>query len=611
VFTLRMLSKGISFDRWYLGIFLIPLIVFPWGYHFYAAGKFLWALLFLGLAFLWGSFCVLRKQKICFYTHKKLFLYVLCLIVSLILSTIFSQAPLQSLWGIYLENSGLLFFLFLLIHFFICLHIFQNPKTIQRFFSWIQVLAIPICLHAIFQRWNLDPLVDVDNREHLFRIYGTLGQPNFLGQFLIFPIFITFFRWKEMPTSWRQGILFMLLLTTLLLTKNRASILGVGISLILYLSSLLTVEKRYKYGFFSGVILLWMVGFWARWPELRSMHSRLLIWEQIPQMLEASTLFLGNGLETFYRSFVAVMPREVFEYEKFYTYPLNAHNEVLHTLVERGLLGLSLYLVPIIFLVKIIGSRQLYKNLTIQITGLALFSSLISLQLSFSKVEHWIFIAAFWAILLSQICVFKSIITSFSRLSRGILAGVFIFFGSVCLFFFGSIFSGERALHAGVESYVFEKEMAYESFQKASRMLPVFASPKKIILDLFFIERTPDVFLSFQKEQLGIITQQDFEYEILNFQMAALQGDRVARDTSVSRAQLKAPNLPKLYTRMGDVFLGAGDCDQALSAYDHLYSLAPPVAFDAGTEEHRIFHKHAGGFVPAMERKEICEALSF
>ena len=52
------------------------------------------------------------------------------------------------------------------------------------------VIGAVIAVHAILQKFHLDPLQLGNIDEASGRSYGTLGQPNFLGQWLIFPFFI-------------------------------------------------------------------------------------------------------------------------------------------------------------------------------------------------------------------------------------------------------------------------------------------------------------------------------------------------------------------------------------------------------------------------------------
>jgi len=105
---------------------------------------------------------------------------------------------------------------------------------------------------AILQLFNIDPFVDIDNQEFLFRVYSTIGQPNFLGQFLIFPFFIIFFsitnfyKNKKYKSLILNSLLLLAILIIIYFTKNRATWLAMSISLFFYLILFLDIKTIYK-----------------------------------------------------------------------------------------------------------------------------------------------------------------------------------------------------------------------------------------------------------------------------------------------------------------------------------------------------------------------------
>ena len=102
----------------YYAVFLVPLLINPWGFQMYGGVKTAWFLLFLGLFFAWSAWQIFRDTKFKLKYHKGLIFYLGLWFLSLILSSLFSAAPVRSIFGDYLYLEGALFFSFLFLYFF-------------------------------------------------------------------------------------------------------------------------------------------------------------------------------------------------------------------------------------------------------------------------------------------------------------------------------------------------------------------------------------------------------------------------------------------------------------------------------------------------------------
>lgn len=612
------------FPLWYFAIFLIPVIVNPFGISLYGQVKISWFLFCISLTFFTLAFIIFRKKSFSFSYNKSLLIYLAIYAFSLLFSTLFSETPLLSFFGEYEYMRGIIFYALIIFHFFLCLQIFQKEKYIRFFFIFTKFLGIGISIHAILQYFNIDPFIDVDNAKYLFRVYGTLGQPNFLGQFLIFPFFITLFSLKE---SYHRKInkhfffdisLFCIISLALFLTQNRASFLAISITLLICFCTFSSYTKFKKIGITALLTTVPISAMLYFGINTRSLYSRWLLWESVFKNISFQNFFLGNGLNSFYRTIASVLPKTAFEYETFYTLPARVHNEFLENFLETGLVGAILYLVPIFFLVIILYKKKL-NTLNAQISFSVILAYIFSVQMSFGVIEHFVFLAGFWAILLLQTLSFKQIhihlSSIFKRLSIAVVCGVlgiFLFFSAY------SILRTDILLNKGMKQYFKNLHESYTIFNKASSLSPFFSTPHKLILDFFIAPYTQgDPFfhekLKTHLDTYEKIHNQDFYFHILSIKFASWKKNIPQVKSHAKKATALAPNIPLVYTEAGNAFFANNDCKNALIYYQKLESLAPKSAFFQNSsnlqekELHRLFIKHAKAFENAMTNKNKCK----
>ena len=94
--------------------------------------------------------------------------------VSFFLSVLFSLNPAQSLFGEYFYLQGALFYLFVAVHFLICWKIFSEKGIVEKFLGVVKWVGLGAAAYAVVQYFFLDP-------EVVGRVYGTVGNPNFLA----------------------------------------------------------------------------------------------------------------------------------------------------------------------------------------------------------------------------------------------------------------------------------------------------------------------------------------------------------------------------------------------------------------------------------------------
>jgi O-antigen ligase len=343
--TPEPMRESSVWNIFYLGIFFIPLLINPWGTMPFEIAKSGWLLLFIGV-FMFGSAIAIFTQKNVLQINKKVLLVIGLWIISFAASTIFSIAPIQSWWGSYERIQGTMTAVFYLFHFQICLQIFQDKQLQQKFFNIALGIGALISTHAIAQKLHMDPLLLGNIDEASGRSYSTLGQPNFLGQWLIFPFFIAFH--KLFQTHQRNkdkifaAISVGLSAIALFCAMNRATIIALVIAIFIFW--LIQSTKRvHKVGI--GLLLVAAVGANVLIfnQDLRSFNSRAVLWQSSLNLVSRTPIF-GFGPETFYQTTQTVLDPKVYLTETLYNIPDRVHNEPLQTLLDQGWFGFGLYI---------------------------------------------------------------------------------------------------------------------------------------------------------------------------------------------------------------------------------------------------------------------------
>ncbi|MFH1534210.1 MAG: O-antigen ligase family protein [Nitrospirota bacterium] len=572
----------------YFAIFLIPLVMNPFGFQTFGIVKVCFFLAIVGLALGWGGVQIVsrllrdlrRKKGIEFRMNKGVLVFLLLWVLSFFLSVVVSLNPVQSLFGEYFYLQGALFYLFVAVHFLICWKIFSEKGWTEKFLSFVKWVGLAVSLYSIVQYFFLDP-------EYVGRVFGTVGQPNFLAQFLIFPLFVVLFE----RGKWWKYLFLGVILVAILMTGSRAVMLGVAMSLYLWFLFYGKLGKVWKVVFSLALVGVVVGGFLLLDFDMRSVNSRLLLWGSVGDLVNLRDFVFGSGIETFARKYLEIMPKEVFEYENFFTTPRSMHNETMQAFVERGIFGMILYLIPVGFLIWNLFWKKV-KDL--QMVGFALLAYIISVQFSFSTVVHYVFLAAFWAVFL--IGVLKS---DYKVKLRGWVVGVLLICVSVMMLFSSvSLMKSDALLRKGMDAYIVHEEAAFGVFEEAADSAFVFAYPYELVVNLFGDEEGLD--------EYGRITGYDFMYNILAMNVAFLNEDFDEMVFFYLRGVNASPNLPFLYSSAGTMYYLMEDCEKAVMKFEILESLVPD--YEKGSEEYRLFVKHAFGFEESMRLLEVCRA---
>lgn len=291
-------------------------------------------------------------------------------------ATLHSISPTLSLYGLHFRQDGLFTVLIFLLLPLLAVNVFSERGQVRRAME-LQVLGgslisvIGVLQHLGFRVLGLDP--NYFGR----RVFSTLGNPDFLGTYLVLTaplavgLLLTAGTWRR-RCLWAAALL--LLVTCLLYTFTRGAWLGAGFAFLGIAALSWRQLLRQKFWLLGVAMVMVGVLVAAEWnlvgplrqaapdsgatPDLPSVTQavgsmaelgsgtaevRLLMWRGSLSLIAENPL-LGTGLNTFMPAFSRYAPVEYARGEGLERFPDKAHNDFLNTAVTMGLVGLGSYL---------------------------------------------------------------------------------------------------------------------------------------------------------------------------------------------------------------------------------------------------------------------------
>lgn len=241
----------------------------------------------------------------------------------------------------------------------------------EGLFKIILVTAIIVSIYGILQTMNFDPFPrDVLRENWSSRAFSTMGNPNFLGSYivLIIPTSIYFYIINKNITGLTAyAILFYCLLST----GTRGAWLGT-IASIMAFAAIHYMYFRYSKGEFTRYIILIVItmlllalynfytegAFIDRFLSIArdanefltkgdradySGANRGFIWKRVAELIKKRPL-TGYGIENLGEAFKKYYTQDMIELWNEVRYLDKAHNEYLHIAVTSGIPSLLVYL---------------------------------------------------------------------------------------------------------------------------------------------------------------------------------------------------------------------------------------------------------------------------
>lgn len=590
---------------WYLLVFLTPLVVNPFGLGPYEIPKQVYLMLFVVFASL---YFVVSKLKILKFSISAPLIFVLLWGLSIFISSVFGISPYESFWGSTERMQGAWTWTLYLAHFLICLYLFKDEFFKKSFLGLTVVVGVVLSIYAILQQLGVDPLNISDINEASGRSFATAGQPNLLGQLLIFPIFVLIvFFWKE--KLWKKKVFFfislMVVFTGLFSTLNRASILAVGLSavmLVFYKSSKKLSPKLVVPGIFfllAVAFILFEVG------GGRSLYSRISLLKPAPNLVIENP-FIGTGPETTYKSYQAVLDKNLYSGENLFDIPDRVHNEPMQILLDQGIFGFALYAILLWFLLKLFWKGRLKNDYQIM-AFFSILAYIISVQFSFSLSAQMIFLSGMWALMVADV---KLGGRQFFRISNKFsIALVKFFVLAVCFFYVRSGFSiiyADVLFARGLENYFSQNGLSEQYFEAAAKFNPnsryyLYHGTNLSLGELEDATLLND-FLQKNLSRLKTITGDGYHYDLAAANYYANKRDFAKADRHFSLASTKAPNWPFVWQQWGDYLFEREDYERAIEKYEKLLGLVPAYWEWKDDDKVRLFKKNNSSVLMALHR---------
>lgn len=382
-----MTARILSF-AFYTLFLITPLVWLPLNYELFEYNKMMFVY-FLTLIIVASWVLQMIKSKQLLLRRTPLDFPILLFLGANIISTIFSVDPHISWWGYYTRlNGGLLSIITYTLLYYALVSNFTADQAI-KFLKASVLSGLIVALYAIPEHFGVSPscviltgsfdaacwMQDVQSR-----VFATLGQTNWLAEYLtmlIFPTIYFVLTASDKLTAIRYTLYVILLYMALTFTYSRAGTLGFLGGLTVFLAILavhifkfhLKMDSRIKpLGMVLIAFLFVNLIFGSSLTRFKlfmdtvnptasltssggqleaggneSGQIRLVVWKGALEIFKHYPLF-GSGVETFAYTYYNFRPPEhnyLSEWDFLYN---KAHNEFLNYLANTGIAGFLSYM---------------------------------------------------------------------------------------------------------------------------------------------------------------------------------------------------------------------------------------------------------------------------
>ncbi|MFA5644164.1 MAG: O-antigen ligase family protein [Patescibacteria group bacterium] len=384
---------------------------------------FLFILVFLSLV----KFINLPKFKSVFALLLKKYFYVpLIVILFSLLSVCWSINPIVSFFGTDVRQMGWLneFYLFLFFIILVLSLVFSKNKEqkIKRLIITAIISSAVVSFYAVLQFVGIDFLIWDEPVLLTKRAVSTLGQPNFLGSFLLLAIPLSAYFLSKSKTILSRSLFVVVLffqIFALISSGSRGAWLSLFLAIALFL--FLFYFNYNKRIFYSGLFLLFflfLILTFGKNPVSTRFQSafvfsegsssvRVSLWESsVKAILKRDW---GYGLENQKEAIIDYYQKDWAIFSKVNVVFDRAHNVFLDIFLTLGLLGFLAYFYFYFFFFRLIfkNIKEDRKEELTKWIFLALTAYLISLFFNFAvvvtSIYFWFLLAVIVAINFSQL----------------------------------------------------------------------------------------------------------------------------------------------------------------------------------------------------------------
>jgi len=371
--TIRYIANTIK-----TGLFILPVVsllvsqsmFFP----FITTKNFFFRIVVELLFFFWVLLMVFDKK----YrpTKTPLLIAVSALFLILTLSTIFSENAYRSFWSNYERMEGLVGYLHLFAYFLILTSVFKTKRDWKWFFASMLFVSMIAVFYGFLQASG-----KAEVHQSTSRLDASFGNATYFAIYMIFHMFITslFFCWfKNIWFRISLAIFFVLQFLIMFFTATRGAVLGFfgGLFLLGILMAVFSKNKKIRYGFLGVVFLMVvLVGLFFMLKDStvveknqtlrrlaaislteRTVESRLTIWGMSWNGFQEHPV-LGWGPENYNLVFNKYYEPKLWKQEPWFD---RSHNVLFDWLITTGIVGFLTYVS--IFVLAIYMAWQGYRK---------------------------------------------------------------------------------------------------------------------------------------------------------------------------------------------------------------------------------------------------------
>lgn len=595
-------------------LFVMPLLFNPLGFDMYGIPKNLILKVGLSLLVILFAISLARCKKIEGMLTKNTLKATLIFLLILALAEAVAIRQNVSFWGSYFRQGGILSMLNYIALFLGCLSIFVEKKARIFILKAVVLSGIVSAVYAIAQHFGFDFFTPDHTAIFEKRSFAGMGNPTALGAFLLFPIGAQVIALSEAKgasarTKGFTGLL--LMIVALVLTRNRASILGLLSVGFLFLFKKIWEKPKWRMvGIAASLLALLAFGL-VYGNNTRSLSSRMSTWRSSIDIIQERPIF-GYGPESFDVLFERAVRPEFFQFEDYKNLVDRPHNEFLQMWIEFGLGGTVFYLgiwaALLILFWKTVSPR-------VRLLCLTLIALFVSNGFGFSLPTHYTFLAVFGALIIAETGKRKTL-KWHNPLIRIAIVATLTILAALNIFWSVRMALGDdhlaRAFFSIAKNNV---ELADQSAARALTLNAVYADPSKNAYDLYYalaatsadikwLEKAASANALFQQVTHGNLHSMLNEARL----WALIKDYEKAEEVYMGIAETKGVN-PVLYEDWANMYFDAERYDKAAAVYDELFAILPPdwqaPLLSKGAElnrEQRIFWKNHGNFIETLDK---------
>lgn len=513
---------------------------------------------------------------------------------SFFISSFTSIAPHISFWGGDPRYHGLVFYLAMFV--VVSAVTLLGSALYRRLLNVILCSAIVVSIFGILQQItpSLNQWWDISS--FLNRAYSTLGHPNYLASFLV--LVTPLFFWKFLESRWKYSWMFggIFVIAALILTMSRSGFIGLLVSLFFFILVYSWWMRRLR--IFMGLMMIPLLfGFIMMYvniargtptdtmsavnsqtlisrfainqENLRSVESRSVLWSATWKLILERPWF-GYGLDTFSLAFTRVAPPELLQTEDMNSYADRAHNILLDTLVEVGVVGTIFWLMILVSTV-VVAVRS--RDVCLLALGSAVVGEFVMQQFGFQVATDmtlmWIFVVGI--LIMRKVRVGVGEVNTRAR---------FIY---TCVCVPALIFWGVWSSTFALSSWKADRFARTEDFEAAHVSAPYLVKYELEMVNQGLQSSDVDAHLRRLEQETG---GSDFHVFWYRGRVHVLRGEYDQSYADFEHTLALAPTALAPYLDYGKALYAGGRYTKAVSIYQRYLDLAP-----GASARTRIFYK--------------------